>query len=91
LQKLNNYSTSKKNSYQSRFWIYNSCFRFFIMLSEILDILSRLHFIFKIPSLNPVDNLKKLQARITLECNEITPRVLEHVFDNVKRREALCS
>lgn len=27
---------------------------------------------------------------ITIKCNEITPNVLQNIFDNLKRRIALC-
>lgn len=38
----------------------------------------------------PVHTLEDLQQRIVEECNKITPNLLQKVFDNMKRRVALC-
>jgi hypothetical protein len=37
-----------------------------------------------------INNLQELMARITLKCNEITPDILQHIFDNMKRPVVLC-
>jgi hypothetical protein len=41
-------------------------------------------------SKKPINPLQDLPSRIVEECQRITPRILENVFENMKRRVALC-
>jgi phospholipase C len=37
-----------------------------------------------------INNLQELMALIILKCNGITPDVLQHIFNNMKRRVVFC-